>query len=483
MKTEAMERLLHVCRALTTERDREALLSSILDTGMDMTGCDAGTLYLLEKDGLRFCRMVTRSLGIREGGHDAPVSMPPVPLDERYVCAWAALHARTVNTADIHGDTRFDFTGSLQYDAMTGYETVSMLVVPMTNDKSEVIGVMQLINALDGTGTVIPFDPEAGQWIEALASQAAICITNMQYTEQISSLLDSLVRALSKAIDERSRYTANHTRIMAALAERFLDWLETSDTDWQFDGDRRRAFLMSVWLHDTGKLAIPLEVMDKATRLGALLPDVEERVRAAGLLNQIAFLENRISAEESEHHKEELEQILAFVLRVNRGGFLSEEDRAYIERLSEYTFTDENGETKPLLTEEELDCLRIPKGTLTAQERSTMESHAAITERILGSVAFPPLFSQVPVWASGHHEFLSGKGYPAHLSGKEIPKETRLLTILDIFEALTASDRPYKKPIPPAKALLILEEMAKEGSLDEEVLTLFQESRAWEGVI
>ena len=483
MKTEDMERLLDVCRALTTERDREALLSRILDTGMDMAGCDAGTLYLLEKDGLRFCRMVTRSLKIREGGHDAPVSLPPVPLDERYVCAWAALHARPVNLADIHSDTRFDFTGSLQYDAMTGYETVSMLVVPMTNDKSEVIGVMQLINALDGTGTVIPFDPEAGQWTEALASQAAICITNMQYTEQISSLLDSLVRALSKAIDERSRYTANHTRTMAALAEHFLDWLETSDADWQFDSDRRRAFLMSVWLHDAGKLAIPLEVMDKATRLGTLLPDVEERLRVAGLLDRIALLENRISTERFEDHKEELERILAFVLRVNQGGFLSEEDRAYIEQLSEQTFTDENGERKPLFTEEELDCLRIPKGTLTAQERNTIESHAAITERILGSVAFPPLFSQVPVWASEHHEFLSGKGYPAHLSGGEIPKEARLLTILDIFEALTASDRPYKKPIPLDKALRILEEMAEEGSLDTEILTLFQESRAWEGVL
>ena len=269
-----MQRFLKMCLALTSERDREALLSTILDTAMDLAGCDAGTLYLLEDDGLHFCRMVTRSQGIRQGGHDAPISLPPVPLEEKYVCAWAAMHNKDINVKDVHTDTTFDFTGSLRYDAMTGYRTQSMLVVPMTNDKGELIGVTQLINALDENGRTVPFDPEKELLVSAISSQAAISITNMQYSEQITKLLDSLVGALSTAIDERSHYNANHTRNMVRVGENFLDWLDRTENDWPFNENKRRAFLMSVWLHDVGKLVVPLEVMDKASRLGSRLGDV-----------------------------------------------------------------------------------------------------------------------------------------------------------------------------------------------------------------
>ena len=479
-----MQRFLNMCLALTAERDREALLSSILDTAMDIARCDAGTLYLLEDDGLHFCRMVTRSQGVRQGGHADPISLPPVPMEPKYVCAWVALNNTPINVADVHTDTHFDFTGSIRYDSMTGYRTQSMLVVPMSNDKGELIGVTQLINALDENGKTIPFDPEVELLVTAISSQAAISVTNMQYAEQINTLLDSLVGSLSTAIDERSHYNANHTRNMVRVGENFLDWLEKTGSDWTFDANKRRTFLMSVWLHDVGKLVVPLEVMDKETRLGPALDDVRERFRTIGLLDRIARLEGRIDDAELDRRAQERADTLAFIERVNRAGFLPDEDLARVKALAQETYADENGETHPLLTENERVCLSIRKGTLTDEERSVMQSHVVVTGRILRQVTFPKMYAQVPQWAASHHELLNGNGYPDHITAEAIPPEVRLLTILDVFDALTARDRPYKPPMPLEKALGILHIMAeKEGSIDGDILAMFEESRAWEGVI
>lgn len=483
VKTEDMERFLSLCLAITEERDREALLSSILDTAMDLAGCDAGTLYLVEDDQLHFCRMVTRSQHVRQGGHDAPIMLPPIPMEERFVAAWAAIYRTSVRISDIRRDPRFDFSGSLQYDKLTGYETVSMMVVPLSSDRGELVGIMQLINALDSRGNVIPFDADMEKLIFAVASQAAISITNMQYTEQIYALMDSLVVSLSSAIDERSHYTANHTRNMVSVAERFLDWLNRTDSPWQFDADRRRAFLMSVWLHDVGKLAVPLKVMDKATRLGDALPGLLERFRVIGLLDRIAMLEGRLTEDELSRRDLDRKETETAILRINSGGFLSEADRAFIEELSHKTYMDETGRVLPWITEEEKRCLSIPKGTLTAEERQVMENHVQITRRILDGVSYPRQFASVPAWAAAHHEFLDGSGYPDHIGTDEIPPEARLLTILDIFEALTARDRPYKKAMPLEKALRILQEMAECGKLDAGILDLFLQSRAWEAVL
>ena len=480
----AMEKFLNMCLALTAERDRGALLSAILDTAMEISCCDAGTLYLLEEDGLHFCRMVTLSQGVRQGGHADPIALPPVPMEEKYVCSWVALHNQPINVADVHTDTHFDFTGSLRYDAMTGYRTQSMLVVPMANDRGELIGVTQLINALDETGKTISFDPEVELLVSAISSQAAISITNMMYAEQITRLLDSLVGALSAAIDERSHYNANHTKNMVRVGENFLDWLKATDNPWTFDENRRRAFLMSVWLHDVGKLAVPLEVMDKETRLGPALDDIRERFRVIGLLDRIACLEGRIDAAERERRAAEQAETLALIERVNRAGFLPDEDLEAVNELAKRTYLDETGTERPLLTETERTCLSIRKGTLTDEERSVMQSHVVVTGRILNQVTFPKIYAQVPRWAAAHHELLNGRGYPDHVSAEDIPVEVRLLTILDVFDALTASDRPYKKPMPLEKALSILHSMAeKEGSVDGDILALFEKSRAWEGVV
>ena len=479
MTQEQMRRFLDITMALSAERDREALLTFILDTAMDLTASDGGTLYLLEEDGLHFCRMVTRSFGIRQGGHDAPITLPPVPLKPSHVCARAVLENRLINVDDVHSNQDFDFSGAKRYDQMTGYCTRSMLVVPLANDHGELIGVLQLLNAQNEKGESISYTAEVEPLVAAIASQAAISLTNMKYSEQIHQLLDSLVGALSTAIDQRTPYNANHTRNMAKYGERFLDWLERTNHPWQFDTQRRRTFLLSVWLHDVGKLVVPLSVMDKESRLGDALKDVEHRFSTMPLLSRIAALEGRISPEQAAAQQAEISEALSLIQKVNRAGFLPDEELAKITALGQRTYSDETGE-HPWLTKGELVSLSVRKGTLTAEERTIMESHVVMTARILDQVSFPKMYAQVPGWASAHHELLNGKGYPNHISGDNIPKEVRLLTIRDVFDALTAKDRPYKPGMPVETALSILDSMVGEGSMDAEILSLFRESQAWE---
>ena len=480
MTPEQIRQFLRMCLSLSAERDRETLLSQILDTAMDLADCDAGTLYLLEDDGLHFCRMVTRSMGVRQGGHADPITLPPVPMDPSYVCSWVVLHKEPINISDVRSDTRFNFSGSARYDEMTGYRTKTMLVLPLADDRGQLIGAMQLINALDGEGNTISFDSSIELLAMAIASQAAISLTNMRYAEQITALLDSLVGALSTAIDERTPYNANHTRNMVKYASAFLDWLDRQGSEYRFDSDKRRTFLLSVWLHDVGKLVVPLEVMDKESRLGPALEDIRQRFRTMALLDRIALLEGKLTEAEAEALAEARKEGMALVERLNKAGFVTDEDLAQIDALAARSFTDEEGNTRPWLTDEEHRDLSIRKGTLTPEERRIMESHVTVTGRILEHVSFPKTYAQVPQWAGGHHEYLNGKGYPRRLTAEDIPWEVRLLTILDVFDALTARDRPYKAPMPVEKALAILRSMVEEGSLDGSILALFEASRAWE---
>ncbi len=478
MNSESMKRLLDICVALSAERDREALLFRILDTAMDLTNCDGGTLYLLENEALHFSRMATRSMGVRQSGGE--IKLPPVPLRPSHVCARAVLEGKLINVTDVKGDARFDFSGAAKYDAITGYSTRSMLVLPLTNDRGQIIGVLQLINALTASGEITVFPQDAELIVSALASQAAISLTNMQYADRIKELLDSLVRALSEAVDERTPYNANHSRSMARYGEKFLDYLEKTADPWTFDQDSRRAFLLSIWLHDVGKLSIPLSVMDKESRLGPKLESLEDRFRAIKLLNRIALLEGRQTQSQTDEIAQALDAGLELVHKVNTAGFLPDPMLTQVDALAQRTYIDEAGQVRPWLTGEEHRCLSVRKGTLTPEERKIMEDHVVNTARILDQVSFPEEYAQVPLWAASHHELLSGKGYPAHKTGEELPKEVRLITILDVFDALTATDRPYKPPLPVEKALSILDSMVQEGSLDGEILALFRQSRVWE---
>ena len=471
----SIEKLLEIGIALSAEKDGEKLLETILIAAMEITNCDGGTIYTKSEadQTLVFRVMITKSLNIFKGGRRGEISLPPVPLTRRNVSACAATDQKLINIADVYNCDDYDFSGTKRYDETTGYSSKSMLAIPLENDYGDIIGVLQLLNAMDEGGSVVPFDKESEQVLKSLSSQAAICLTNMNYSAEIRELLDSFVRVMSAAIDARSPYNANHTRNMAKYAEGFIDWLERIGNPWQLCGAAKQQFLMSVWLHDIGKLAIPLEVMDKESRLGAGYDGLMSRFETILLKSRIAFLENKLDKDRCEALAEELCETKRFVDEINKAGFLTDDTLERVRLLAEKEY-DDGGDIIRWFTPGESEALLVRKGTLTDAERQTIESHVHMTRKMLGEVTFPKNYQKVPEISGAHHEYINGTGYPDNLKGDEVTAEMRLLTILDIFDALTARDRPYKPAVPVDKAFEILDSMANDGQLDHDILSLFQ---------
>ena len=470
------EKLLDIGLALTKEKNVDKLLELILDIAMEMMNCDGGTLYMLEDDELWFKIMITISKGIRKVVGET-VNLPPVKLSPQNVCSRSVLDKKLINLADVYESDEFNFTGTKKYDELNAYRTQSMLTVPMEDDHGDVIGVLQLINAQDENGKIIPFAAEYDKTLFSVASQAAICLTNRKYAHEVVELLDSFVRAMSAAIDARSPYNANHTRNMAVYGQKFVEWMN-SDGAEHFNHDRERQFLMSIWLHDIGKLVVPLEVMDKDSRLGLKLTAVLFRYQAFVMQAEIDFLRNAIDEDEYNRRVSEAERARELVEKSNKAGFLNDETLDELSSLGSKKALGPNGE-ETYLTPEELTCMLVRRGTLTDEERQIMESHVHMTRRMLSEVRFPKKYRAVPDWASSHHEHLNGKGYPDCLTADDIPVEVRILTILDIYDALTARDRPYKPGMPPEKAFAILGDMAEKGQIDKDFLELYRKSEAW----
>ena len=266
-----MKKLLEMGVRLSTERDMDELLEYILKCMMDLARCDGGTLYLLEGELLHFKIMRTISLNTYTGGKGNEPQMPPVPLRRENVCAFSLLENRTIRIRDVKNCTDYDFSGPIRYDAITGYNTQSMLVTPMRSREGNRIGVIQLINAMDQDGRVCDFNEELALVIENAAAQSAVTIQNVRYLDEIRELFRSFVKVMSSAVEERTPYNSSHTKNMVAYGTRFLDYLNQRAVEAgepvPFPADRREELLMSVWLHDIGKLVTPLEVMNKAARL------------------------------------------------------------------------------------------------------------------------------------------------------------------------------------------------------------------------
>ncbi len=474
-----LDRMIAIAIDLSAEKDFDRLMQKILLEAIDICHCDAGTVYVKEDDHLNFHTVYTKSKGIPMENQSRNADLPPVPLKRTHVCACAVIDNKKINLPDIYESKEYDFTGAQKYDAINDYRTGSMLVIPMCDEKGDIIGVLQLINALDDKGEIIPFDKEYEEVISALASLAAVSLNNHKLAQEVTDLLHSFVRVMVDAIDERSSYNANHTKSMVKYAEKFLDWLEETDQEWKIPEDKRDAFLMSVWLHDIGKLIVPLEVMDKPNRLGTLYQGLKSRFEIAGLMERLSGLEDPSKAASCKEKEDLLKEAWETIDAANDAGFLPDEK---IEKLKSYgalKCRNAAGEEIALLNEKELDAITVQKGTLTNEERKKIEEHVTYTARMLSQMNFRGIYENVPFWAGAHHELLNGAGYPNHLSGDAIPNEVRLLTILDVYDALTAEDRPYKPAMPSEKAFSILHSMEQEGRLDGKMLALFEQSEAW----
>ena len=488
LQYEDFEKIMDIGIRLSTERDRNRLLMTILDKGMEITNCDASTLYLYENDELHFKFMKTLSMGVNRGLDGEVIDLPPVPMKEENVCSYAAIHREVVNIPDVYASSRFDFSGPRQYDSLTGYRTQSQLVVPLANNENELIGVLQLINAMDKNGDLIAFNEAYDIIIRALGAMAAIELTNLSYVEALKTQIYSFVEALTTALEERTPYNALHTRNVQKYASLLADYItelhKEGKCEKTFDSARKEQLMLAALIHDIGKMVVPLSIMNKATRLDTQIEKVDDRFELLKALYEIDMLRGRITHEEYETVVKDLESELDFIHEIDIIDYVTDENCEHIKNLAEKRHVSEDGSILPYLTQKEAECLEIRSGTLTVQERKEMENHVVMTSRILEKVQFYKGFSMVPKWVGGHHEYLDGSGYPNGLKGDELDLETRLLTVVDIYDALVATDRPYKEPISSARAIQILKDMAQKGKVDLQLVEWLEEAlekEAWKG--
>lgn len=474
------EKIMDIGIRLSTERDRNRLLMTILDKGMEITNCDASTLYLYENDELHFKFMKTLSQGVCRGLDGEDIDLPPVPMKEENVCSYAAIHQEVVNISDVYASSQFDFSGPRQYDSLTGYRTQSQLVVPLANNENELIGVLQLINAMDKKGNVIAFNEVYEIIIRALGAIAAIELTNLSYVEALKTQIYSFVEALTTALEERTPYNALHTRNVEKYASLLADYItelhKEGKCEKTFDSARKEQLMLAALIHDIGKMVVPLSIMNKATRLDTEIEKVDARFELLKALYEIDMLRGRITQEEYKTVIEDLKSELAFIHEMDVIERVSDEDCERIKRLAGKQHVGEDGSVLPYLTKREVECLNIRSGTLTMQERKEMENHVVMTSRILDKVQFYKGFSMVPKWVGAHHEYMDGSGYPNKLKGDELDLETRLLTVVDIYDALVATDRPYKQPISRPRAIQILKDMAAKGKVDLQLVEWLDEA-------
>ncbi|SKA70014.1 PAS domain S-box-containing protein [Eubacterium uniforme] len=301
---------------------------------------------------------------------------------------------------------------------------------------------------------------------------------NARLNRALSESLDRFIQVMIGAIEARTPYNANHTRSMVMYAKKYLDWLEAN-------GDRRvrsirKPFIASVWLHDIGKLVIPKSIMDKARRLGSHEKDVMHRIELAIMCERLRMANDPSTKRSANRRIKQLEDAGEIIMAANIVGYLNDEMSAKIEKISKMNVLTPTGEKVKLLDKYEKDSLLIRRGTLTDEERMVIQSHVIHTKEMLDQMDFSEVYGEVSTWASNHHEFLDGSGYPQGLKGDQISWECRLLTIIDIYDSITADDRPYKPAMPPERAFDVLRSMCREGKLDLEVTESFYESMAWD---
>lgn len=498
VKKKDIEELINIVVALAAEKNANHLLESILTYARSITGADAGTLYIKTEEALVFKIMQNDTMGIYRGGKGEAIDLPPVPLTLGNVSSYVALTGEIINIADVYECEQFDFSGPKKYDALTGYRTCSMLVVPMVNHEDEIIGVMQLINAKNREGDIIPFNPFYEKVVASLASLAAVTLTRIRFIEDIENLLVSFVRVMAAAVDALTPYNATQSRRVAEMAEAFARYLNEVELEGYgkgyFDDEKIKQLVMAAWLHDIGKIAVSLPVMNKPSRLGEhydlvmqRLDYIRAKTEAGFYLREIAALQAGKKEEEEELKKEReasinaVEKARETIRKANDPATVVDEELAdEIRKIASMTYEAPDGSIKNWLTDLEKEELTVPRGTLTAGERQIIESHVEMTEKLLKKIPFPRRLEKIPHIAATHHECLNGKGYPRGLKGDEIPLEGRILALLDIFEALTAEDRPYKKSMPPGQAVKTLGFMVEEGRLDAELYEHFCRSRIWE---
>ncbi len=483
--------------ALSSEKDPTRLVEQILLGAKDITNSDAGTVYSVTSDGLlRFEMLRNDTLGLVMGGSSG-VSIPYKQLSLRRedggpnhasVVAHTVLSGMTVNIPDAYHAEGFDFAGTRAFDKKTGYRSTSMLTVPMRNHEGEITGVLQLLNARTDDGRIVAFSEADQRLVESLASQAATALTKHELIEGMRKLFESFVQLIATAIDEKSPYTGGHCRrvpeLTMMLAEAAARTTSGPLADFSMnEGDRYELHIAS-WIHDCGKITTPESIMDKATKLQTIYDRIGlietrfEVVRRDLEIEHLRHIASGIDAAAAAGAYaaavSSLDEDLAFIRRVNTGGeFMKPEDQERVRAIASRTWRSPDGSLQQLLTENEVRNLTIAKGTLLPEERAVINHHIVATIKMLEALPYPKHLRRVPEFAGGHHERMDGKGYPKGLKREQMSVQARVMGIADIFEALTADDRPYKKAMKLSMALGILGRMAVDGHIDPDLFNVF----------
>lgn len=500
---ERIEKLNAIGIALSAEKDTPRLLEKILIEAKRLTNSDGGTLYLVTDDNeLKFEILHSDSLSIFMAGDQLNLENIPL-LDEHggtndaMVAAYSVNHRETVNIANAFEALEFDFSGTRYFDTVMGYQSISFLTVPLQNYDGDIIGVLQLINKLDfHTGEVTAFSKEDQHLCESLASQAAVALTNARLLEELKNLFEAFIKMIARAIDEKSPYTGRHCKRVPVLTMMLADAASEKQhgplRDFSLSDEDRYALEVASWLHDCGKVTTPEFVVDKATKLETLFDRIElidtrfevlkrdaeiRKLRELNRLHKLNELNSDLEEKLEFEYAQQLRQLdedRDFLREANIGEeFMSAEAQQKVRDIAEKRWRDCDGDDMPFLSYEEVYHLTIPQGTLTPEERDVIQHHIAVTQKMLSSLPFPKHLQKVPEYAGGHHERMDGKGYPNGLLGEQMSIPARAMAIADIFEALTANDRPYKDAKNLSDSLRILGFMKKDGHIDPDLFEIF----------
>ena len=495
-RLERLELLYEVGIALSAEDDKDRLVERILLEAKQLCNADGGTLYLrTEQDALRFAIMRTDSLGIALGGTTGKaIDFAPLPMfhpatgepNEANIATCAALRKESFNVPDAYDATGFDFSGTKKFDERAGYRSESFLTIPMVNHHDRVIGVLQLLNAKDPeSGAVVPFGEEEQRIVEALASQAAVALDNQLLLEGQKALLEAFIQMIAAAIDSKSPYTGSHCErvpiLTLMLAQAAVAAEEGPFADFTLSEEEWYELKIAAWLHDCGKVTTPVHVMDKATKLETIFDRIEMVKTRFEVLKRdakIRMLEAQIEGDEEAKARfgrelTSLQEDVDFIVNVNVGSeFLSDEAKERIRAIGSRQYV-EGKLKRALLDEDEIENLCISRGTLSEEERLIINGHMVQTIQMLEALPFPRNLRRVPEYAGGHHEKMDGKGYPRGIHAGDMSVPARIMAIADVFEALTAQDRPYKKGKTLSESMRILSFMKRDNHLDPDLLDLF----------